>query len=206
VIPSFASDPQLLEELERATSDGGILAAWVQALGFVVLGMLGVGLFARRDWRETLARLGLTRRFSVRWWLGSVLLGLVAAFATEWLWSWLQPESMAEVSRISDALFQAFIEAGLWGAITVGVSAGIGEEILFRGAAQPRLGLVFTSLAFAVLHTQYTVSPALAQVFFIGLLLGLVRRRVNTTTAIGVHATYNFVLVLLAIYAPELGP
>ena len=78
-------------------------------------------------------------------------------------------------------------------------AAGIGEEILFRGAAQPRLGLPLTALLFAAVHTQYTVSPALVHIFVTGLLLGVVRRRANTTTAIAVHASYNFLLALSSV-------
>jgi membrane protease YdiL (CAAX protease family) len=116
------------------------------------------------------------------------------------LWGWLASENLAEVEQLSEALFSPYLSAGLVGALTIGLSAGIGEEILFRGAAQPRLGLVFTSLLFGVMHTQYTVSLALFQVFLVGLLLGLTRRHTNTTTAIGVHATFNFVLASMAIY------
>ena len=36
--------------------------------------------------------------------------------------------------------------------------------------------------------------------FFFGLVLGLARRRANTTTAIGIHATYNLILALSMIY------
>jgi hypothetical protein len=50
------------------------------------------------------------------------------------------------------------------------------------------------------------VSLALVQILVVGLLLGLVRLRANTTTSIAVHATYNFVLVMVAMHAPELGP
>jgi membrane protease YdiL (CAAX protease family) len=37
-------------------------------------------------------------------------------------------------------------------------------------------------------------------VFLVGLLLGICRQRSSTTTAIGVHASYNFVLASFAIY------
>jgi membrane protease YdiL (CAAX protease family) len=77
-------------------------------------------------------------------------------------------------------------------ALAVSLSAGVGEELLFRGALQPRFGLVLTSLLFAVGHAHYGLSPATVEVFVIGLVLGLVRRRINTTTCIVIHAAIIF--------------
>lgn len=206
VVTALADDQAALDQMTRTIEEGGLAQLWVQNLGFAILGFLGVGFFVRRSGRECLARLGLTRQFAIRWWLLATLLGLASGFAVDALWQWLEPESLEVVERLTDALFGPLLEYGLAGAITIGVSAGIGEEIVFRGAAQPRLGLALTAFLFAALHTQYTVSPALIQMLVMGLLLGLVRIRSNTTTAIGTHATYNFVLVLLAVYGPELSP
>ncbi len=200
------ADEALIEELAEASEEGGLLQLWAQGLGFVIAGFLGVGLFIRRGWRESLERLGITSAFSIRWWLAVTALGLMSGVLIDNLWTRFQPESMDQVERLTEALFGPYLEAGLLGALTIGLSAGIGEEIIFRGAAQPRLGLVFTSLLFAGLHVQYTISPALIQLLIMGLLLGLARRRVNTTTAIAAHASYNFLLVALALYLPELGP
>jgi membrane protease YdiL (CAAX protease family) len=195
------ADEQALEELARATAEGGLGTLWAQSLGFVVLAFLGVGIGVRRGWRETLERLGLTTFFSWKWWLAATALSLVSSFGMDQVWQFLASESLADVERLSEALFAPYLGAGLIGALTIGLSAGIGEEILFRGAAQPRLGLIFTSVLFAMVHTQYTVSLALVQVFIVGLLLALTRRHANTTTAIAVHTAYNFVLASYAIYS-----
>lgn len=207
VLSGVNDDPAALEELSRQVADqGGLAGLWAQNLGLVVLSLLGVGLFVRRDWRQVLERLGLTRHFRLGWWIGATALGLASGYMIDWLWGWLEPESLEQVSRLTDVLLGQYLEAGLASALTIGLAAGIGEEVVFRGAAQPRLGLLFTSFLFAALHTQYTVSPALIQMLIMGLLLGLVRRRVNTTTSIAVHATYNFILVALALYLPDLSP
>lgn len=192
-----------LEDLGASVTLSGL---WAQAIGFAVVAFLGVGWLVHRDGRATLERLGLEPRVDLRWLVAVVLVGLGAGYLTDQLWRALDPDSMAEVERLSEALFGPILGTGLAGALTIGLSAGIGEELLFRGAAQPRLGLVFTALLFAVIHTQYTVSPALIQVFLLGVLLGLARIRANTSTAIAGHAAYNFILALLAIYAPELAP
>jgi membrane protease YdiL (CAAX protease family) len=79
----------------------------------------------------------------------------------------------------------------------VGLSAGISEELLFRGAVQPRLGLVVTAFLFAVAHLQYGLSLATVEILIIGLVLGLVRQRTSTTICMIIHASYNTVGTLL---------
>lgn len=59
---------------------------------------------------------------------------------------------------------------------------------------------MFTSLLFALLHSQYGVSFATVAVFGVGLILGLLRQRANTTTAMIAHAVYNMSLGLIAYF------
>ena len=79
--------------------------------------------------------------------------------------------------------------------LVLGVSAGVGEEVLVRGALQPRVGLIWASLLFAAGHVQYTWFGMLT-ILALGVTLGLVRRSSNTTTAIVVHALYDIVAAL----------
>jgi len=83
------------------------------------------------------------------------------------------------------------------GAILLGLSAGIGEEILFRGAIQPRYGIVFTSLVFTVIHVQYDISLVLVGVFALAIMLGLERKYMGTVAAIITHAVYNTLTLLI---------
>ena len=76
-------------------------------------------------------------------------------------------------------------------------SAGIGEEILFRGAIQPRFGIVLTSAFWALVHTQYQFSFVIFGLFLVGILFGLIRKHMGTTPAIIAHALYNACVVLL---------
>ncbi len=195
-LPAILEDPEGLETLAQGV---GLAPIWGQNIGMVVLAAMGVGLFVKRDFRATLERLGLTLRIDLRWWLGVTGFALVSALFTDWLWGIVSPGNLEEVNRISEALFGPFIAYGIFGALTIGLAAGIGEEILFRGAAQPRLGLPLTAFLFAAVHTQYTISLALVHILVMGLLLGLVRRRTNTTTSIAVHATYNFTLAMMSL-------
>ena len=82
------------------------------------------------------------------------------------------------------------------GALLLGISAGAGEEILFRGAIQPRYGIVFTSIVFASLHIQYGISLTIVGIFFVSVLLGLERQRVNTTASMVTHVIYDVLAVI----------
>ena len=73
-----------------------------------------------------------------------------------------------------------------------------------RGAAQPRLGLLLTAALFALLHSNYGITLSTAIVFLLGLVLGLVRMRQNTSTAMVLHATYNIILGLMAYLSIDL--
>lgn len=169
---------------------------------FLVFALAGVGLGIRRDARQTLARLGLrapTLYYSV------IAAGMVGAFlcldyATAWTWHQLWPASYHEVMASTQQLFSRFTWPS--GTLMLALSAGIGEEILFRGALQPRFRIPVTAAVFALGHVQYALSPAIVEIFIVGLALGWLRERANTTTCIAVHASYNFVDAMLMPYFP----
>jgi hypothetical protein len=83
------------------------------------------------------------------------------------------------------------------GAVVVGVTAGLSEEVAVRGVLQPRLGILLSNVLFTALHALQYNWDALLSVFLIGMLLGLIRRRFNTSTSAIVHGTYDFLAVLL---------
>ncbi|MFN8497688.1 MAG: CPBP family intramembrane glutamic endopeptidase [Anaerolineae bacterium] len=176
---------------------------WLQGIMFAVYGFIGVGLWVRRSFRSAMERLGLgplTPQYL------AIAIGVfLALFLIDTFinlgWRALAPQAFEEFGRLTDSLFGPF--TSIPGAITLGVSAGIGEEILFRGAAQPRLGLWLTSFLFAIAHVQYGLTPALIELFLVGLVLGYTRQRTNTTTTIVIHTLFNASTILLALYFPN---
>jgi membrane protease YdiL (CAAX protease family) len=55
--------------------------------------------------------------------------------------------------RLSDELAPQLVDGARWrDLVLISVFSGVGEESFFRGALQPELGLVATSLLFGVLH------------------------------------------------------
>ncbi len=176
----------------------------LQGLMFVLAAILGVGIFIRRDWRKTLDRLGL--EWPAGWQLvrgmGWTVVLVILQGIGGLVWALLQPEEAETLNNVTTQLLGDFDTAGEW--FLLALTAGVGEEILFRGALQPVLGIWVTSFLFALAHGNYGLTPATFFVFLIGVVLGLVRQRYSTTVAIFIHFAYNFVLGMLALYAPVL--
>jgi membrane protease YdiL (CAAX protease family) len=95
-----------------------------------------------------------------------------------------------------EALFKNAITPA--GAVIVGLSAGLGEELVFRGVLLPRLGIVLPALLFTSLHAFQYNFDALIWIFILGVILGFARRKTNTSTCVLIHGTYDLVLLLAA--------
>jgi membrane protease YdiL (CAAX protease family) len=165
-----------------------------QELPLLIIGATGVGLFIRRNLATTATRLGLVRP---AWWhvvLALAAAGVFYAFAEAMhtLSLTLTPDIARQVDSTTQHLF-----GGLGGPVGIAVIAlapGICEEILFRGALQPRIGLIATALLFTAFHAQYGLSLDALSVLVIALGLGLIRKFTNTTTSLVSHVTYNLVV------------
>ena len=170
-----------------------------QDIPFLMLAFVGVGIFIRRSPRETIARLGLTPPAARRWWLVAVLgiaVFLAVAFGIESLASVVAPEQQKKVTDVSNVLFSHFNNPGA--IIFLGLLAAVVEETLFRGAMQPRLGILVTSILFAALHTQYAVSFATLEVLVLGLGLGWLRAQSGSTLpGMVTHAGYDIAVGLI---------
>jgi membrane protease YdiL (CAAX protease family) len=102
--------------------------------------------------------------------------------------------------RTDSAAFEQMLGALISpiGAVLIGITAGVGEELVVRGALQPRMGILLSNLFFTGLHAFQYGFDALLSVFIVGLVLGIVRARSNTTTSSIVHGVYDFILVLIS--------
>jgi membrane protease YdiL (CAAX protease family) len=171
-----------------------------QDIPLLALAFYGVGLFVRRSPRETFQRLGLTLPPRGRWWLVAILaipLFIVVAFGIERVAFLVTPATQKEVSDVSTVLFSRFNNPAA--ILFLGLLAGIVEEILFRGALVPRLGIVVTALLFAALHTQYGITFASLEVFVLGVGLGWLRTRAGTLPCIVTHAGYDIAVGLIPL-------
>ncbi len=165
-----------------------------QEAPFLILAAAGVGILMRRNLPQAAARLGLV---VPAWW--QLILALAAAgvfFAFGQAMDALAHAWTPDVARQVDSTTQRLF-GGLnspVGIAALALAPGICEEIMFRGALQPRLGLLATALLFASIHTQYGASLDVISIFVIALGLGVIRKFTNTTTSMICHVTYNLVV------------
>jgi uncharacterized protein len=170
-----------------------------QEAPFLILAAAGVGLFMRRNLDQAAQRLGLV---VPAWWQIVLALASAGAFfafglGMDWLSHALTPDVAHQVDSTTQRLF-----GGLGtplGIALIALAPGICEEIMFRGALQPRLGLIATALLFTCIHTQYGLSLDALSVFVIAIGLGLIRKFTNTTTSAICHISYNLIVGLVGV-------
>lgn len=80
--------------------------------------------------------------------------------------------------------------------------AGVGEELLFRGALQPVIGLWLTSLLFVALHGYFkftSIRHVLFGVMMFGLSvgLGLLFEWAGLIAAMTAHAVYDYIMLII---------
>ena len=150
----------------------------------------GFGVEPAGDVRPTLRQVGIG--------LAAGLLMVPVVIGLEYVLGRMGIKADADVERLTEQLIGP-LATSIPGILTLGLAAALGEETVFRGALQPRFGLIFTTLLFALLHSTYGVSVATLIVFGVGLVLGLLRMRYNTTTSMVAHAVYNMTLGLIAM-------
>jgi membrane protease YdiL (CAAX protease family) len=88
-----------------------------------------------------------------------------------------------------------------WNPVWISLAAGFGEELLFRGALQPLLGILFASLVFVIAHIpayqvkSFTLTTLIQAtgVFATSIFLGVVFEYVGLVAAMLVHALIDLV-------------
>lgn len=170
-----------------APSAGGLAGA--SAVFYALMSLLGVGILAAQG-----LSVGPTVFGDGQSVLRDTLLGAGAGLAVVLL-TWLVRD-VGPVKRLSDELKGALGGAPSSGAIAViAVTSAVGEELLFRGALQPLLGLWLTALVFGFLHggTRPRLYLWAIFAFAAGLLLGwLADWTGNLLAPILCHLTVNF--------------
>lgn len=173
----------------------------VQVAAYIALAYAAVGLGFRRTLAAATERLGLIRpsRKTIALAVGFVGLALVISAIASGLTAAIQPGVSDKIQQSLQNM-TADVQNPI-GAVILGLSAGIGEEIFFRGALQPRFGIGLTSVLFAVLHTQYGFSMTSVGILGIGIMLGYERKKYGTPASMTTHAIYNILSVLALTYA-----
>jgi membrane protease YdiL (CAAX protease family) len=163
---------------------------------FLIMALAGVGIYIRRNTAGAAERLGLVRP---AWWQVALALAAAGAFfalvqGADWLSHQWTPGVAGQVDKTTQHVFGALNDP--IGIATLALLPGICEEILFRGALQPRLGLIVTAVLFTSIHTQYGLSFDALSVLVVAIGLGLIRKYANTTTSGLCHVTYNLLAAI----------
>jgi len=172
---------------DRPTPGAGALAG-AATVFYCLMALMGVAIMAWQEIAIGAAIFGDGTRVLRDTALGAGF-GLAIVFAT-WLARDLDP-----VRRINDELASLLGRPGSGAIAVLAVSSSVGEEILFRGALQPLIGLWPTALLFGLLHgaTQRRLRLWAAFAFVAGVLLGwLTELTGNLLAPILCHLTVNF--------------
>jgi CAAX protease family protein len=167
-----------------------------QELPFLVVAVAGVGIFIRRNAASVAQRLGFV---VPAWWQVALALAAAGVFiglgqGTEVVSQALTPELAHQLQKTTQHVFGNLDNP--IGIAAIAVVPAVCEEALFRGALQPRIGLLATAVLFTVIHTEYGLSLDTLAIFVLAIGLGLIRKYTNTTTSCVTHGSYNLLVGL----------
>lgn len=174
-----------------------VTALVVNFLAFVGLAYVAVGYRNYRTGRAATGRLGLRmpQREDMLIGLAAVVPAFIFAMIGSALTSIFQPDVVDALNETIDSMTSGVQNPA--GAVLLGLTTGIGEEVLFRGAIQPRFGILLSTALWVLLHTQYELTWVMLGLVLMGIMLGLIRKYISTTAAIITHAVYNALIVLM---------
>ena len=160
---------------------------------FCALAAIVILLFQRKPTVSTLFQgLPLLDQFAVG----------VAAGALYWLATALGPR-FASRGKASQHMAESFSGLDLrgWNPLWIAIAAGVGEELLFRGALQPLLGIWIASILFVLAHMRSYRFDALNKrvllqsisLFAVSIALGYIAIHAGLLTAMIIHAAIDIV-------------
>lgn len=168
---------------------------------FVMLAIASIGPGVRRGWRESFQRLGILPLRPL-WWLLGIAVGIAVVKLGSHVYDLVNLLTPADCRAQQEKVFQHLAgPARHWyGQLAVGVAAGTGEELLFRGALQPRIGIVLASVLWASFHLQYTChglpSASNLYILLLGLVFGVLRKHLGLGSAVAAHIAYDSTILL----------
>jgi membrane protease YdiL (CAAX protease family) len=163
------------------------------------LAFFGIGALTRRSPTLLWNRLGFRRpnRFQIFFAIGLGSAFQLVSLAGVLLSHVFTPGLAQSVDQNSTTLLAGLL-ASPWGILFLALSAAFGEELLFRGALQPRLGLLLTAILFTSFHDQYGFSFDLLSIFLLALALGWLRNHINLWACIIAHFWFDFLASYLS--------
>lgn len=128
-------------------------------------------------------------------WLWGIGMGLLVV-VLDLVLSYLFPQLMVDHSGVNVKLFR---NRPIWHIFLMTAVIAFCEELLFRGALQPLIGIFWTSVIFTIIHFRYLSQwLMIVVVFFISIGLGtLLQMTGSLITPIVAHFVIDFTLGIL---------
>lgn len=128
-------------------------------------------------------------------WLWGIAAGLTVV-SIDLTLTYFFPKHMIDDSGINEKLFQG---RPYWHIFVIAAVVAFCEELLFRGALQPLIGIWGTSLVFTLIHFRYLKRWAMTgYLFFVSMVLGWLAQWTGSLVAsMAAHFTIDFVLALI---------
>jgi membrane protease YdiL (CAAX protease family) len=173
----------------------GIGAVLLQFMALLAIALLVNALFGPKPLWEV-----LSEGKSLIWQV-SAGIALAIAFFTPALIAILKLDFFLSFKTLLLELTQRANFSG-WNPLWFGLCAGIGEELLFRGALQPLLGIWWTGLFFTIAHSgtggfksmNFMKLGYATFLFLTSLMLGVVVNKVGLITAMVLHSVADAVI------------
>lgn len=171
------------------------------AVPFLAIGVASVGPVVRRTLLQTAERLGLWP-LRLPWWVVGLVVGVVLVPLGDQVANLLSHLTTANCLAQQSQVEQAITGTGRTALeqIGVAVAAGVCEETLFRGALQPRFGILLSSALWASYHLQYTCNglPSASNLYILllGFAFGGLRKAGGLWPAILAHTAYDGIILL----------
>lgn len=173
---------------------------------YALLALAAVGLFITRTRKQAAARLGFADHSTkdlILWTLVALALayivGHVGGFINTYLFFRFEPAS-CQAQQIAIGNNIGGTGATQLTILAMCVIPGIAEELLFRGALQPRTGMLIPAIISAFNHTTATCNgfPTTIMLYLFGLniIWGVMRKYGGLFPSIVLHSAYNINVML----------
>ncbi|MCC5940510.1 MAG: CPBP family intramembrane metalloprotease [Balneolaceae bacterium] len=171
-----------------------VLLSIVSGIAWVGLGAILIYFFQDESFVEVLSR-------GSEWWF-QITAGSIAGLLFGWIGILMmkQPKLRAAVDEYAIMKQVKELDLSPFQVVIVSLIAGITEEVLFRAAIQPILGIWITSVLFIAIHGYIkfgSVPQAIFTLFtfLLSVLLGLLYIQYGVVAAMAAHAVYDFVVL-----------
>lgn len=190
----ISEDQQEDEYFPQASSSNLLILSLSSSLVYLILALAIYSYFY-----EASIKKAFEHGFSVT---GQLLGGLAAGFLAAGVIRFVS--SRPPVSEVLDDFYIVrMIKRTRFSAfdrIQLSLFAGAGEELLFRGAIQPLLGIWFTSVIFVGIHGYFRFDSAghwlfAGLMFGLSVMLGFLYEYTGLISAMSAHAVYDIIML-----------